>query len=162
LPLVFCNNGEQPILIDNLRLRFSHESEDTPPLRFNTTQERRLDSPKHKDFSRPFTVPPLATEGLVCQFQRRPSNFRFEPEPTEYQAWLEALIKAFWVRVCDFRLSIPHHKFDDVNKIYTIIPNMVAANDQEDLMSGNSVSRDELLHLRADLKDSESSDSARK
>lgn len=149
LPLVFCNNGDEPVVIENLRLRFGHEGKDATPIRFNSTEERLSGPSKHIDWAQAFAIPCGETKELICQFQRCPSNFQFEAEPTQYKIELDALIMGCWATLREYTLSVPMHKLKEVSEISAIMVNTSAI---ENPMQDSHHEQDHRTHLPVTIK----------
>jgi len=103
-PFVFINNGQIPIVVQNLRLIFPKEDTRTP-LKFIATVEK-LGTDKGRGFATQFPLVPGEAKLLICEFHRQPGEMIFKAGsyPLNLQAKLGKSEK--WETICNFSINL--------------------------------------------------------
>jgi hypothetical protein len=115
LPLVFFNRGATPVVVQNLRLRLSHEASDAPPLTFTATVEK-LGTDQGRALATQFPVVPQEARLWICEFQRTPGQLEFEVR--SYEIILEAVLdnSRTWRELARFDLNVRDRTLPAINQ----------------------------------------------
>jgi len=129
IPMLFFNDGPSPILVNNLRLRFLHEPEEQP-LVFQATLEYLSydEDTRTRVFATPFPVQGRQALLKICEFQREPAGWEFEPQ--EYQLAVDARIGVVpeWKQIVSFPLVITEESARTLNGQFLMHDNPAVVN----------------------------------
>lgn len=120
-PFVFFNDGPMPIIVQNLRLVFSGETQPRP-LNFIAIV-KKLGTDEDRSFATQFPVRGREAVLLICEFQREPGGMTFEERsyPMELQAQLDD--RKLWKRICGFELNVSAQGLQTINKAFVVHDN---------------------------------------
>jgi hypothetical protein len=126
-PFVFFNDGPMPIIVQNLRLIFSDETEPRP-LDFIATV-RRLGTDEDRSFATQFPVRGREAMLMICEFQRKPGGMDFEARsyPMELQAKLGN--NKPWKCICCFSLNVSTQGSQTIKKAFVVHDNALLPSD---------------------------------
>ena len=123
LPFVFFNDGPMPIIVQNLRLVFSDETQ-LRPLSFIATV-KKLGRDEDRSFATQFPVRGREAILMICEFQREPGGIAFKARsyPMELQAKL--VNSKLWKCICCFPLNVSLQSLQTINKAFVVHDNAV-------------------------------------
>lgn len=121
-PFVFFNDGPLPIIVQNLRLLFLHETQPRS-LNFIATV-KKLGKDEDRSFATQFPVRGREALLLICEFQREPGGMAFEARnyPMELQAKIGNAKE--WRRICRFSLNVSERSLPTINRQFIVHDNM--------------------------------------
>lgn len=122
LPLVFFNDSPMPIIIRNLRLMFTKET-DPRPLTFMATT-KKLATDEDRALASQLPIRGREAVLVICEFQRHRGGMFFEQKsyPMKVQAMLDESDQ--WETLCDFSLNVSAEAMPTINKAFTAYDNM--------------------------------------
>lgn len=122
-PFVFFNDGPMPIIVQNLRLVFSDETEPRP-LNFIATV-KKLGGDEGRSFATQFPVRGREAILMICEFQREPGGMEFEER--SYSIELQAILGDGkpWKCICCFYLNVSPRVLQTIKEKFVVHDNML-------------------------------------
>jgi len=123
LPIVFYNSGALAIVVESLRLRFAHENTNVNTIHFNAILQK-FESDEGRYFAIPFPIQQREAKQVICEFQRNPSEIKFEAK--NYKLILEGklLHKKKWLELTRFNISISINKLSGISQHLTTLESL--------------------------------------
>jgi hypothetical protein len=120
-PFIFINNGQTPIIVQNLRLLFPDEEIQTP-LKFVATVEK-LGTDKGRAFATQFPLAPGEAKLLICEFQRQPGEMIFKAGC--YLLNLQAKLgdSKKWDTICNYSINVSQKNENTINDRFLVYDN---------------------------------------
>lgn len=120
-PFVFFNDGPMPIIVQNLRIVFSNETQ-SHPLGFTATV-KRLGRDEDRSVATQFPVRGREALYLICEFQREPGSMLFAvgSYPVELHAQLGNETR--WKSICHFTIDVSAQDLRSINKAFIVHDN---------------------------------------
>ncbi len=120
-PFVFFNDGPMPIIVQNLRLVFSDETQRRPLVFIAVV--KKLGRDDDRSFATQFPVRGREAILLICEFQRDPGGLVFQERryPMELQAQTDG--SKLWTCICRFTLNVSAQGLQTINQAFVVHDN---------------------------------------